>query len=237
MGEQELAPDEIAQPDESEEPVSAGLRRGENSSGSSPELLLAPEEDGEVLSPGLYVYLGTTQMGKTHKAVNDALATQRVTLQPLLIVDSQGAKNFRDIPHEQTLDRVIERTWGDEEEAPLVVWTPTDEDRDEGDFEKLMGAVREAGHCILLIDEVSFWASSPRLRTLFRVWAHAEVTLLVTAQNVGMDLSQSLLACNPRLFLFRITGPRSLEWGLKWLGLDPVEVRAFPPYHYIDRRL
>jgi len=194
----------------------------------------SPEEGGEILAPGLYVYLGTTQMGKTYKALADAWATQAATRQPILIIDSQGARNFKEFPHTKTVEEVVEKVWAENpSDPPVVVWTPGD---DEEGFDSLMDAAREAGHLLLLVDEVSFWASNPKLRTLFRVWAHAEVTLLVTAQNVGTDLAQPLLACNPRLFLFRVTGPRTVDWALRYLDIPPTLARGLPPRHYLDRR-
>lgn len=183
----------------------------------------------QALPEGIHVYLGTTGVGKTFKALAEALETSRVTGLSLIVVDSGGAMNFEQLPHSKSLVDVVRSAWGTP--GSLTVWTPPD---DEGKaFDGLMKACQDAGHVILLVDEISFWAHSTRFRTLCRVWRHSHVTLLVTCQNVGTDLAQGLLACNPTLYLFRTTAPRSLEWVLRWHGIDPDEVRALPDREYI----
>lgn len=179
-------------------------------------------------SEGVSVYIGTTGAGKTYRALADLRELHAKGDRGAIVVDSAGTKTLRELPQALTLEDAIRRAWGPSKE--LVRWTPLDDPTrkidSERDFERLMNAARHGGNVRILVDELSFWARCPSMLRLGRIWRASNVTLLFTAQHVGADVGQSLLACNPRLYIFRVTAPRSLEFAEKYLGLDPNTVRA-----------
>jgi len=182
-----------------------------------------------VIDPGLHIYLGTTGAGKTHKAFEDLKDYHARTKLGCVVIDSGRAKNFRAFPHEPTLQAVVQAVWA---EKKLAYWTPRDLD----ELERFLSASEKAGGIAFLIDEIGFWPGTRELPRVCRVWRHAEVTILVTAQHVGKDLGQVLLGCNPTIYVFRTTAPRSLEWLEDWHELDQQAVRAQSTGVYIEKR-
>src|SRR5262249_16135625 len=80
------------------------------------------------------------------------------------------------------------------------------------DFEAPLRAVDRYGNCCLFIDEVSFWANNPAFLRLARVWRHRSISLFLTSQKVGRDVEQTIQSCDPTLYVFRCTGPTTLEY-------------------------
>jgi hypothetical protein len=183
-----------------------------------------------MISPGLYAYVGTTQIGKTYKAIEMLREYHEQSKLGALVLDLGGAKNFRSWPHAKTHEEVIQRVWV---ERGLVAYTPSDEE----DYEVMLDAIRKAGGIAVLIDEIGLYPRSRQLAQLCRVWAHAGVTLFFTAQHVSADLGQVLLACNPHLFVFKTTSPRSKQWIQDELELDIAAVNAQPLGVYTEIRL
>jgi len=183
---------------------------------------------------GIHVYLGTTGIGKTYKALEDLRGLHRKGWR-CVVIDSARVENFSKLERCETLEAVVRRTWGGGKPC-FVAWTPEDTD----EFDAFMQAALETGDVAILVDEVSFWSGKNGTRILpklCRVWRHSRVRLLITCQHVGSDLTQTLLACNPRIFIFRCTAPRSLEWVEKWHGIPLAEARAIPDRTYLEKTM
>lgn len=182
---------------------------------------------------GILGYVGTTGVGKTYLAKEHLLKLHKSGV-PCVVIDGATVANFDDIPHVQDAREVAEALWGSRE-AKLIAWTPKTVD----EFDSLMRAIQAARGergIAILIDEITFWKKSAELPFLFRTWRHSKTTILVTSQHVSADLGQVLFGCNPRIFIFRTTAPRSLEWFLRWHGLDPDKIRALPDRTYLVHR-
>ena len=153
--------------------------------------------------------------------------------------------NFAEVKHVDAFEEATPYLWGKGKET-LIAWTPQDiykkgEDEPEtaeAQFNQAMRVIREVkGPPIaILVDEVSFWKDSSEFKTLCRTWRHAHATVLVTSQHVSADIGQVLFGCNPTLFLFRTTAPRSLEFIMRWHGLDPAEIRELPDRKFIVKK-
>lgn len=167
----------------------------------------------------IFIYLGTTGTGKTYKAVRDLEALHQANGHGALVIDSAASPTVAHVPRVADLREAILAVWG---ERKLVRWIPSDEDKkdSQADFTRLMLAARAGGNVSILVDEISFWAKNPEMLKLCRVWRASNVDLLLTGQHVGMDFGQSVLACNPTLYLYRLTAPRSIEFATRWLT-DP----------------
>lgn len=184
---------------------------------------------------GIYIHVGTTGTGKTWLANEEIRATCAASGKNALIIDSTCASNFEDVPHAENLRDAILQTWGPraEGEAPrVVVYTP----ENDVEFDALMKACREVGNVVLLVDELSFWTGSSEFKKLCRVWRHSRLHIYVTCQIVAQDLGQYILGCNPTLRIFRLSAPRSIEFMMRWHGLEPDAIRAHPDLHYFEKK-
>lgn len=179
-----------------------------------------------MIREGLHVYIGTTGTGKTHKAIRDAAAlaaSRSIEGVPphssgLLVVDSRGANNLRDIP-EHDAKRAIRIVYGQRGIARVVP-------KDRADFDSLIIEADKRGGAVILIDEISAWATSVPFINLCRVWRHRRTSLFLTTQKVGRDIEQGVLACDPVLYVFRCTSPATLEWLERWHRLPPERFKA-----------
>lgn len=170
------------------------------------------------VDPGVHVYIGTTGTGKTHLAIQHSFPLARSLGQGMLIIDCRAAGNFKEMP----VDTVREASVKVFERKGIARVIP----RDEEQFEALLLAADRYGKACILIDECATFASSRSLSLLVRVWRHRELSLFLTTQKVGRDVEQSVLACDPTIYLFRVTNPRSLEWACRWYDLDETRLRS-----------
>jgi hypothetical protein len=85
---------------------------------------------------------------------------------------------------------------------------------------------------ILVIDECAPWANNKTFHNLCRVWRHRNVTLFITTQKIGRDIEQTILACDPTMYVFRLTNPRSLEWVERWHRIPENELRQLEVGQY-----
>lgn len=206
-----------------------------------PQAEKSPDKAPEL--KGILVYVGTTGAGKTYLAFEHLKELARKGVN-CVIIDSASVDNFREVDHVESLSAVGEALWG-KKRGVMVAWTPRDIRLKGGEvmeaeeqFERLCKAVQEAkGEPVaLLVDEVSFWKDSRELKTLCRTWRHSNATVLVTSQHVSADIGQVLFGCSPTLFLFRTTAPRSLEFIMRWHGLDPDQIRGMPDRKYVVKK-
>lgn len=186
-----------------------------------------------MISPGLHVYIGTTGSGKTYKAIRDAIAHAGETARGVLVIDSRGEGNadggcLKPIPEMRPTGDLWQAVYAYGQVARVVP-------RDEAEFDNIIQVVDRTGQLVVLIDEVSPWATNKTLQALCRVWRHRKVSLFITTQKIGRDLEQSILACDPKLYLFRLTAPRSLEWVERWHRIPPEAVKALPVGSYYLR--
>lgn len=171
----------------------------------------------EEIRDGLHVYIGTTGTGKTHKAIRDAITLARQRGVGVLVIDSRGAENLKDIPEYRVDMDLAHAVW----QGKVCRVVPADKE----EFNRLMMAVDKVGQCVVLIDECATWATDKTFLALCRVWRHRKVSLFLTTQKVGFDLQQSVLACDPVLWIFRTTAPTTIDWLERWHGIDPNVLR------------
>lgn len=181
------------------------------------------------LREGIEVHLGTTDTGKTYAAIARLEQKHRESGRGALVIDSTGSKTLAHIHPCATMLEAVDAVW---REKRIVRWCPPDE----AQFERVIAACQNPGGVDVLVDELSFWARSTALLKLCRTWRHANVTLIFTCQHVGADLAQALLGCNPVLYLYRITAPRSLEFAEKWLGVPRATILAQGRGESIEKR-
>lgn len=172
-----------------------------------------------MISDGLHVYIGTTGTGKTHKAIRDAIELAGVKRQGVLVIDSRGADNLTEIKEYRYGRELLEDCWNYGKICRVVP-------RNDEDFEQIISQVDKTGNIIILIDECAPWASNRTFQNLCRVWRHRKISMFLTTQKVGRDIEQTVLACDPRLYIFRLTNPRSIEWVERWHRLTEQQVRA-----------
>jgi len=152
------------------------------------------------MSGGVSIYVGTTQMGKTTKALADLRADVDRDGRPSLILDLGPAKNFIGMPHERSVRDVLVKLYG---EGTHAVYTPKGGE----DFDRLMNGiagndeVNGPGGVHVLMDEVRWVASAHKisyaLTRALRHWAHGfkgPVTYRCTSQRPG-DLHRDFYAC------------------------------------------
>jgi len=178
-----------------------------------------------MVDPGLNVYIGTTGTGKTHKAIRDAIELAGQKRLGVLVIDSRGAENLREIPEFRPGLELYETVYHKGGIARVVP-------KDEIEFDAIMGVVDRTGRVILMIDEVAAWATSKTLQNLCRVWRHKQVSIFLTTQKIGRDIEQTILACDPQLYLFRVTNPRTLEWCERWHRVTEQRLRALKVGEY-----
>jgi hypothetical protein len=181
---------------------------------------------------GILGYVGTTGVGKTYLA-RQHLEQLRNKGVPGVVIDAATVENFEDLPHAKDAREVLQSLFGSKD-ATIIAWTP----RTVEEFDAFLNAVMEAKSergVAMLIDEITFWKKSKNLPFYFRTWRHSRSTILVTSQHVSADLGQVLFGCNPHIYIFRTTAPRSLEWYFKWHGLDTDKIREMPDRQYLEK--
>jgi hypothetical protein len=172
------------------------------------------------------VYLGGPGYGKTWLAKAELLELRAQRPCGAVVIDSAGVALLEDIPEALTLRETLEAAFG---RGELVRWTPRSVD----EFDRFLLAARKPGGILILVDELSFWRWSKQLDPLCRTWRHARTSLFLTCQHVGADLAQGMLACNPKIRIFNVSAPRSLEWLERWHQLDTGAIRAQGVGEYI----
>jgi DNA helicase HerA-like ATPase len=178
-----------------------------------------------MIPDGLHVYIGTTGSGKTHKAIRDAIELAGTKRLGVLVIDSRGANNLREIQELRPGKELWEQVWNYGSIRRVVP-------RDETEFDEIIRRVDQTGQLILVIDECAPWANNKTFHNLCRVWRHRNVTLFITTQKIGRDIEQTILACDPTMYVFRLTNPRSLEWVERWHRIPENELRQLEVGQY-----
>jgi hypothetical protein len=178
------------------------------------------------VKPGVYAYIGAPGTGKTTLARAEWEAVARAQRWPGIAIDSAATRVLSSLPAAASVNAALEAAYA---RGSLVRWTPATAE----EVETLARAVRTVGRCALLVDEIAFWGWKGELMRLARTWRHAPTSLHVTGHHVGKDLAQSFLACGPSVRVFRLSAPRSVEFFMRWKGLDPEKVRALPVGKYV----
>lgn len=163
---------------------------------------------------GVYFYTGTTQTGKTKRALVDARAIADALGWPVLIVDSQGVWNFASYPHAKSVEELVRRVWAVDDRGrprePAIAFTPETPD----EVELIFKAARAGRRVVLVCDEARYWLSARRmpdeLSRALRTWAHSELVLLFTTQRLA-DIHGDALACHREIYVFRTVGRPDLE--------------------------
>lgn len=155
---------------------------------------------------GVTLYVGTTGAGKTYAALEDL----RTIPMRRVILDLGGSRLLSDIPEGSRK--------GPESESRLM---PESAEQLDAEFQK----VYREGNAALLVDDSSA-LPAPGLGKLCRLWRPRNLRILITTQHISGDIAQAIQACDPLIYVFRTTSPRSLEWLEKWHGVDPQEVRS-----------
>lgn len=204
----------------------------ETPSQPQPDSGIKTNDQGEELN-GILGYVGTTGSGKTHLAF---LHLQRLHKSGVhcVVIEGVMVDNFEHLPMLKNAREVLISLYS-KEQKEIPAWVPRDEMELDAFLNAVMEAKPEQGIAIL-IDEVSFWKKSKNLPFLFRTWRHSKSTILVTSQHVSADLGQVLFGCNPKLYIFRTTAPRSLKWLEDWHGLEPNQIREMQDWHYLEKR-
>lgn len=170
---------------------------------------------------GLVWFCGKTQTGKTVHAIRIAFEAKERSGFPVLVIDSQGAKNFKDWPRAADRPALYEAVYGSRRDC---AFTP----KDEADVEGVFRTVRKMGRVILLLDEASFWISKRRLPSdvseAMRTWFHSGVLFLFTTQRIA-DIHGTALAIDSTIRVYRtLEGPDTDRlWEEKRVKLEEVK--------------
>lgn len=156
---------------------------------------------------GVTLYVGTTGTGKTHAA----LADLRETRLRQVVADLGGSSLLAELPM---------RGAG----QPGLLGGRYQPETS-GDLDALLDRCYRAGNVALLVDDAAALRSK-ELPRLCRLWRPRNLRILITTQHISGDVEQAIMACDPLIFAFRTTSPRSLEWLEKWHGVQPEEVAA-----------
>lgn len=181
------------------------------------------------IEDGIHVYIGTTGTGKTHLAIRHAIELARSKSLGVLVIDSRGAQNLKEIP----LYREGKDLYSDLFNYGKIVRV-VPENADE--FDRIMKTLDRVGNAVVLIDEVSEWATNLTFNKLCRVWRHRTISFFITTQKIGRDVEQTVLACDPNIYIFRLTNPRSLEWVERWHRLSEAQIKALQVGQYYRAR-
>jgi hypothetical protein len=178
-------------------------------------------------------YVGAPQSGKTTLASVHARKWSEALGRPVVVVDSEGTRDFVRVEHFDDVRELAGAVWGQGSWAAI---TPEDVRQ----VDELAGAVRRGGNVVLLVDEAHYWLASARstgLLRLMRSTQHSRLRVLLTTQHLSGDVPQSALACDPDLFVFRTTSPRSLDVLEKQFRCPASVARALEPRTFIPWRV
>lgn len=156
---------------------------------------------------------------------------------PVLVIDTAHADNFKGWPHVEGFEATSRAIW---QQGRSVAWWPGFGKASvrRARFDAVMQGVLRCGGVNLLIDESSAYLSATRgtggpLELICKIARHLAVTVSMTTQYAGRDLSPEVLALEPDVFLFRSKALRALrrieeEWGV------PMElVKTMPARHFV----
>lgn len=181
---------------------------------------------------GVRVYVGEPRTGKTWRAERDLEALCAATKRGAIVIDSTGARNFADKPHTPSAAHTVATAW----HGGVAYFTPPTQD----EFDRILEAELATPHGVaLLVDEVSYWRirKGTAFDKLARTWRHHVPGLFVTTQRLTGDITDTLLACAPRVHVFRIKIPTEYHRKVKWLGIDPDKVATLPDREFETHQL
>lgn len=172
---------------------------------------------------GVNVYIGEPRTGKTWLALHDLDELRAATGRGAIVIDSTGASNFAELPHTPSAAHTIATAW----HGGLAYYTPRDQD----DFDAIVSAELATRHGVaLFVDEVSYWrvGKTTQFDKLTRTWRHHVPGIFVTTQRLNGDITETLLACAPRVRLFRMKVPVDYHRKIRWLGIEPDQLATLP---------
>lgn len=177
-----------------------------------------------MIPSGIVWFCGKTQVKKTTHAVQLAFRAKDSGRGPILVIDSQGAWNFRTWPRAAGRRELYERVYGRGLDCAI---TPADV----GDVEGIFRTVRKMGRAVVLTDEAKFWISKrrlpPEISLAGRSWAHSGALFLFTTQRIG-DIHPDFLAIDCEIRVYRtLPGPDTDRLREEY-GIKPEEVSALP---------
>ncbi len=150
-----------------------------------------------------------------------------------MVIDSAGAVNLQGIPH-VGLRELPDAVWRD---GRSVAFHP----ESDSDAQAALEALHAARGVHVLVDESAFWVDSARgrggvLERVARSARHYGMTLAMTSQYIGSDVSQQVMACAPEMAVFRSRSPRALRVLEDRYGLDQAQVAALENDTYMGGR-
>jgi hypothetical protein len=177
---------------------------------------------------GVSFYVGMTGTGKTYLALQHLREAVAENGFPALILDLVRAKNLRDLPHEPSVDAVLDKLYGSP--RTHATFTPTEEQTDQ-----LMRAISDdlAGGVNVLVDEI-YWVpcNARKISTDFskalRSWRHpalGENRFFLTSQRPG-DLHGDGYAARSRMYVFRPSEGRDVDRLERDFGIPREEMLA-----------
>ena len=139
---------------------------------------------------GVSFYVGMTKTGKTFRAIEHLKAAIVSNGNPGLILDMIGAENFKDMPHEKTVDDVRVKLYGSP--RTNAVYRPRGDGEETAEILRSLNDDRLGGVNVL-IDEI-YWVPCkpnqilPELAKSLRGWRHHELgpnEFFCTSQRPG----------------------------------------------------
>lgn len=185
---------------------------------------------------GVSFYVGMTQSGKTHLALEHLKAAIVENGNPALILNMIGAQNFLGMPHETSVDAVLGKVYGSPRTNALY--------RPKGEEEtaQILRAINDdrLGGVNVLIDEI-YWVPCkphqilPELSLALRGWRHHLLgpnEFYLTSQRPG-DLHGDGYAAREKLFIFRPSEGRDVDRLVKDFGQEKEKLLALKAREYI----
>ncbi len=180
------------------------------------------------MSDGITFVLGCPGSGKTTLAWKIVCERAAADGKPILVIDPQRVKTFKDIPHAPDVRAVCVALW---KEGRHVAYTPNGED----DFEAVFRAVRAGRNVHVLVDEARFFMSGRSIPLAFglftRVYRHALCDVVATSQSY-QDAGRPLKAVVGEWRIGRMTASGDLEALRVDLTLDPAEIAQLPQFEF-----
>jgi hypothetical protein len=166
---------------------------------------------------------GVPGCGKSPLARRKAIEWATATRYPILFVDPANVWTFKDIPHAKNIAEVIKAF----QAGRSVAWGPDDPE----DFDQFCGIALRNGKCIILVDELRYYANAhycaKNLVLLARTYRHRSVGLSFVTQRIN-DLHSDVRPCLTEIYTGRCTAPRVLDYLASELGIKPQEVVTLP---------
>lgn len=185
------------------------------------------------MTPGVTLYVGIRQCGKTTKAKENIGRTVEETGWPVLTLNATGADNLNYYRHVETCLEAARSIWDERRHAAIIprAGRLTADNPAVDEVRLLMGAAtnKQAGRAVILLDEFGFWARGnhvpEEIMNALRTPTHTSLDIHLTTQHLG-DLNPAVFQCVSVAHIFRVSGDSAKDRVRKIFGLDPEKVSA-----------